>query len=271
MLPINLEQAVAPRPGSPLTDGFHAEDKDAFVAYDPALTAEVHGYLELLSRWMHAEVEGLQHVPRAGRALLVGNHAFGFDQAFAVHAIWEATRRPVFCLGEHLWWRVPVVRRLAAAIGIVDGTPQNVDHLLAQDQLVLVLPGGLRESVKPAELRYRLLWGTRHGFVRAAIRTQTPLIPVAAVGSDEWFDLAGDPFARGMKLLGRRFPLPLPKHLWSLPHRVRPRYLIGPPIPPIPVDQIDDPGAVHRLRQTIAGALHELIDQELARRSGFAL
>ena len=70
-------------------------------------------------------------------------------------------------LGEHAWWKVPFLRRLAAAVGTVDGNPGNVNRLLSADEVVLVLPGGLREAVKPRELRYRLLWGKRYGsFVR---------------------------------------------------------------------------------------------------------
>jgi len=52
---------------------------------------------------------------------------------------------------------------------------------LSHDQLVLVMPGGVREALKPRELRYRLLWGHRYGFVRAALRNQTPIVPVASV------------------------------------------------------------------------------------------
>ena len=251
-------------------DGFHDDDKDALVAYRPGLTAEFHEYLEMLARWLRVEVEGTENLP-PGRAILVANHAFGFDQAFAVHGIWKATRRPVFALGEHVWWGVPLVRRFAAAIGIVDGTQENAERLLEQEHLLIVLPGGLREAVKPATLRYRLLWGHRYGFIRAAIRAQAPLVPVAGVGSDEWFNFVGNPFERGRRLLGRAFPLTVPKHLWTLPHWVRPRYLIGAPIPPLPLSQIDDAAALRRLRQTVAGALHELIDLELARRAGFAL
>lgn len=59
-------------------------------------------------------------------------------------------------------------------------------------ELVLVLPGGLCEAVKPHELRYRLLWGHRYGFVRAALRHGAPLVPVASLGADDIIHLVGD-------------------------------------------------------------------------------
>ena len=43
----------------------------------------------------------------------------------------------VWVLGEHAWWRVPFLRRLAASLGVVDGTPENADRLLQRDELVL--------------------------------------------------------------------------------------------------------------------------------------
>ena len=51
------------------------------------------------------------------------------------------------------------------------------------------------EALKPRELRYRLLWGHRYGFIRAAIRNRTPISPLAAIGSDELFDFVGDAYA----------------------------------------------------------------------------
>jgi hypothetical protein len=58
-------------------------------------------------------------------------------------------KRRVWTLGAYAWCRVPFLRRLAAAVGTFDGTPRNADQLLSH-----MLPGGLRETVKPHERRY---------------------------------------------------------------------------------------------------------------------
>jgi 1-acyl-sn-glycerol-3-phosphate acyltransferase len=158
-------------------------------------------------------------------------------------------------------------------MGVVDGTPENVDRLLVGDQLVVVLPGGLRESLKPRELRYRLLWGNRYGFIRAALRNRAPICPLASIGSDELFDLVGDAYARGRRLLGRfAVPIPLPARLVPIPHRVHLRYVVGEPIvlPDEPAAAAD-PEVLRRCRQLVEGALQELIDTELAHRSGIVL
>jgi 1-acyl-sn-glycerol-3-phosphate acyltransferase len=161
---------------------------------------------------------------------------------------------------------------VAAAVGTVDGTPANAERLLAQGELVLVLPGGLREALKPRELSYRLLWGHRYGFVRAAIANQVPVVPLAAIGADEVFQLVGDAYARGRRWLRRAgIPIPVPSAWRSVPSAVRLRFVFGEPLPPPPAALLHDESAVRRYRHEIEGALHELLERELCRRSGIEL
>lgn len=249
-------------------DGFKDEDAAPFVGYEPRSSARFWSRVDALRRWLDAEVLGIENLPR-GRALIVMNHAFGWDAMLPMAAIRQRTGRRVWALGEHAWWKFPFLRKLAANVGTVDGTPENVDRLLSANELVLVLPGGLRESMKPRELRYRLIWGKRFGFVRAAMRNRAPLVPLAAIGSDEVFDLVGDPFARGKRLLGVDFPLPRPA--WGLPivHRSHLRYVVGEPIETAPRPGEEEETAVRRVRREIRGAIEEILDEELAARAGF--
>lgn len=255
-----------------LLDGFRAGDEDALVSFAPAVAEPFFAAVERLGHTFQIEVDGLHQLP-TGRGLIVANHAFGFDVVFAMAAVWRTLKRPVWVLGEHLWWRVPYVRRIAAAVGTVDGTPENIDRLLASDELVLVLPGGLREAVKPRELRYQLLWGRRYGFVRAALRHQAPIIPLASVGTDELFDFVGNPYVRGARWLGRRgIPIPLPSRILPIPHRVHTRLLFGESI--APRGRAEDEhnfGLVRSMRREVEGALHEMIEVELAKRLGIDL
>jgi len=253
-------------------DGWKPEDDQAFVSFDAEVADRVYARLGWLSRHLHAEVIGLDHIPQ-GRALLVANHGFGWDVAFPMGAVWRELRRPVWALGEHAWWRVPFLRRLAAAVGTVDGTRENADALLAHDELVLVLPGGLREAVKPRELRYQLLWGHRYGFIQAAIRNRAPIVPLAAIGGDDLFDFVGDAYRRGKRLLRRAgIPLPLPARLLPIPHRVRFKFIFGEPIAPrVPPEMASDHASLKSLRHEVAGALQELIETELCRRGGVDL
>jgi 1-acyl-sn-glycerol-3-phosphate acyltransferase len=244
----------------------------AHVCFDPRVAASFYRGVSWLSRRLRVDVRGLENVP-ADRALLVSNHSFGVDSILPMAAVWEGLGRPVWVLAEHAWWRIPLLRRLASAVGAVDGTPENADRLLANGELVLVLPGGLREAVKPRELRYRLLWGHRYGFIRAAIRNQTPIVPLASIGGDDMFDLVGDAYRRGERWLRHGgVPVPLPARILPIPHLVHLSFIFGEPVlPRASPEQADDPAVLRRLRHEVEGALHELIDNELARRAGLDL
>jgi 1-acyl-sn-glycerol-3-phosphate acyltransferase len=252
-------------------DTFREQHKRAFVGYSPEIAGRFYRVIGKLARIANAEVIGLEHLPPGG-ALIVCNHTFGWDSVFPMAAVWRQLQRRVWVLGEHVWWRFPFLRRLAAAIGTVDGVPENADRLLQQGELVLVLPGGVREAVKPRELRYRLLWGNRYGFVRIAVRNQVPVVPLAAIGADDLFDFVGNAYRRGERWLRRTgIPIPLPSVILPIPHRVRLRFVFGEPIAPPPAGVEQDAGALRRYRREIEGALHELIEGELARRAGVEL
>jgi 1-acyl-sn-glycerol-3-phosphate acyltransferase len=258
--------AAAVEPMAPF-DGFDASMVEGTCPVSAGAREVYAGIVRAVAGCLGVQVRGIEQIPQ-GRALLVANHAFGWDVAFPMEAIARATGRSVWALGEHLWWKIPVMRRIAAAVGVVDGRRDVAARLLAADQIVVVQPGGLREAVKPRELRYQLLWGKRYGFVEVAIRTGTPILPLACTGADEFFDFVGDPYARGRRWLhAKGIPVPLPARLLPIPHVAPLRYVVGEPISAEGVDP-EDAHAVHRVRREVEGALHELIENELARRAG---
>jgi 1-acyl-sn-glycerol-3-phosphate acyltransferase len=250
-------------------DGFRPADKDALATLSSPEAERLFAIVDWASHKLRIAVDGIDRLP-PGRALLVANHAFGWDILFAMSAIRQKTGRPVWALGEHAWWKVPVLRRIASAMGTVDGTQENADRLLSRDELVLVMPGGLREALKPKELRYRLLWGHRYGFVRAAVRNHAPIVPIASIGADELFDLVGNAFTRGSRWLRRTgIPIPLTSRLIPIPHLVHMKFVVGDPIPvPDRFEGASEDVLVRRLRREVEGALHELFEHELAGRAG---
>lgn len=249
-------------------DGFAQVEKDAFTGFSCEASGRFYRLADRLARRWRVELSGLENLPK-GRAVLVANHAFGFwDLALAVARIRTETQRHVWSLGEHLWWKVPVLRKLAASVGVVDGTQQNADILLSAGELLLVLPGGLREALKPRELRYRLLWGHRYGFIRAALRNRAPIVPLACIGGDDIFDLVGNAFARGRRLhLG--IPVPRPLHGLPIPRRTPLRIVLGEPIDVVDRQRPDEEATVRSIRREVEGAIHEMIEEELARRAHF--
>jgi 1-acyl-sn-glycerol-3-phosphate acyltransferase len=149
--------------------------------------------LEPYRRITQPKFYGIGNVPDGG-SLLVGNHTiYGFlDLPFMMAEVWRRRRIAIRGLGEHAHYAIPVWRDLLGACGMVRGTRDNVRTLMRDDQTVLVFPGGAREVNKRRDQQYQLLWGERMGFARLAIEHGYPIVPCAAVGADDMFDVIVD-------------------------------------------------------------------------------
>jgi 1-acyl-sn-glycerol-3-phosphate acyltransferase len=140
--------------------------------------------------WFRCDVEGIEHVPSVGGALLVSNHAGALppDAAMIAKAIKEEhpRPRPLHLTVEHFFKGYPGFSMLVAKLGGVPAHPANVQRLLCdEEQLVLVFPEGRKGTEKLYKDRYRLRRFGRGGFVAAAMRARTPIVPVAVVGAEE--------------------------------------------------------------------------------------
>lgn len=133
-------------------------------------------------------VDGLENLPRDGRFLLVGNHtAFGIAEIlmipYFVHR--ELGIRVRALADQQFGTMTGLVADVMAAAGGVVGTPENAAMLMANDQTVLVFPGGGREMPKFKGEKYQLNWERRIGFARLAIAHEYPIVPVGLVGGDD--------------------------------------------------------------------------------------
>jgi 1-acyl-sn-glycerol-3-phosphate acyltransferase len=139
------------------------------------------------------KLDGLENLPSDG-ALLVGNHTiYGFmDLPFMMAEVWKRRRLVIRGLGEHAHYAVPVWRDALGKCGMVRGTRDNVRALMRERQTILVFPGGSREVNKRRGQQYQLLWRERIGFARLAIEHGYPVVPVAAVGADDMYDVVID-------------------------------------------------------------------------------
>ena len=236
-------------------------------------------YSFLYHYWFRCEVEGIEHVPATGGALLVANHAGALppDAAMISKAIQEehARPRPLHLTVEHFFKGYPFFSMFVAKIGGVPAHPANVQRLLDDErQLVLVFPEGAKGSEKLYKDRYRLRRFGRGGFVEAAMRARAPIVPIAVVGAEE----AMPTFAQ-VSVLRRLtgllyFPVtPLFPHFGLLgaaylPAKFKLRFL-----PPVPTDRLgaepwDDKGLVQDMADEIRARIQdEVIDMVAQRRS----
>ena len=162
---------------------------------DGRLSEAVAPLLDFLySRWFRVEVEGAAHVP-AGGALLVANHAGALPLDGPM--LHEALRRERPDLPEARWlaedqvFYAPVLGTLFNRLGAVRASPDSATRLLAEGRPVLIFPEGIQGIGKPFRDRYQLQRFGRGGFVKLALRTGRPILPVAIMGAEETLPLLG--------------------------------------------------------------------------------
>ena len=98
---------------------------------------------------------------------------------------------------------LPGLPRIKTAFGIIDQSEESCLAALDAGEQLLITPGGSREA-QPSRDFYRLRWAGRQGFVRLALKTGAPIVPLAVVGGAEAY-----PGLRAGKL-SFWSPLPLP-------------------------------------------------------------
>jgi len=206
---------------------------------------------------LEAALHGGDRIPRAGPALIVGNHAlFGVDSlALVAVLVAEGHRVPRF-LAEKNLFRIPGARRVFDAVGAIPGVADDAVALLQAGELVAVYPGGVDDSFKLSAEAYTLKWGERAGFARVALRGRAPIVPIAATGVDDLFRVHRREGVLGRALLGSaRYDLPLPDRL--VPRRVPLDFHVLPPI--APEGDAGDDAAVARARRATWDALETVL------------
>jgi 1-acyl-sn-glycerol-3-phosphate acyltransferase len=140
--------------------------------------------------WFRVEQEGVENVPSEGGALLVSNHSGALppDAPMIMQAIRNEHRspRPLYMLGEHWFKGYPGVGMLTNKLGLVAAHPANAQRLLRDEgRLALVFPEGQKGTRKLYWQRYKLRRFGRGGFVKTALRSGVPIVPIAVIGAEE--------------------------------------------------------------------------------------
>lgn len=194
-----------------------------WVKYALATVALLH------RRYFRTEVHGIENVPR-GRVLLIANHSgqIPIDGALIGAAMFMDAEPPRFMRAMVERWAhtLPFVSLLFSRVGQVVGVPENAQRLLEQEEALLVFPEGSRGISKTFDRRYQLVdFGL--GFMRLAIETNTPIVPVAVIGGEEQYISVGNieslaklfkmpafPIIPQLLVPGLQLPLPTKYHMY---------------------------------------------------------
>lgn len=142
-------------------------------------------------KYWRVEASGLENIPEEGRALLVSNHSgqLPWDGSMVGLAVLDEhpAKRLVRTLYATWFPTLPFFSAMFTKCGQALATEENGIRLLEQDELVAVFPEGYKGVGKLYKDRYRLARFGRGGFIRMALRTQAPIIPVSVVGAEETY------------------------------------------------------------------------------------
>ncbi len=236
--------------------GFHPED-----------LLKIAPIVEILYRYyFRVKVYNIERVP-PGRLILVANHGgqLPFDGLMIGAAMFFEAKPPriIRSMVDKFVGDLPLINKLFFRCGQVIGLPENAEYLLKNEEAILVFPEGVRGISKPWDKRYKLEeFGT--GFFRLALKTKTPIIPVAVIGSEEQyftihnsktlaklFGLPAFPITLTFPLLGPIGLIPLPTKY---------RIYFGEPIKCDEIqceDEADIEKNVKRIREIIQNMINE--------------
>jgi 1-acyl-sn-glycerol-3-phosphate acyltransferase len=263
-----LEERIAGIPTTLNEFGFDAYGMNpAWLASQSLPSALAYKY------YFRAEAIDIDRVP-AGPVLLVANHAgqLPFDgmmlgMAMLLEADPPRLPRP---MAEYWVSQLPFVSVAAARGGSLVGTPENCLSMLNAGECVMVFPEGVRGMNKLYSQRYRLQrFGT--GFLRLALQSKAPIVPVSIVGSEDQ-----QPGLANLKRLGGLLGMPalpitptfpLLGPLGLLPMPVKYRIYFGEPLR-FEGDASEDDAHIEEQVDVVRAAIHAGLERGLRERKG---
>ena len=177
--------------------------------------------LPFYTKYFRTEVHGIEKVPDR-RVILVANHSgqIPVDGMIIGSAMIVDSPQPrmIRSMVEKFVPTLPFVSWFLARTGQVVGTPDNCVRLLEHDECIAVFPEGVRGISKTFSNRYKLA-GFGHGFMRLALQTRSPIVPVAVIGGEEQAPSFHN--SRTMALLLGAPSFPITPTLFPLPVKYR--------------------------------------------------
>jgi 1-acyl-sn-glycerol-3-phosphate acyltransferase len=257
---------------------------DPLARRDAAFIAEETGLLGAVCDTFYApEILGMDHLP-PGRALVVGTHNGGPlapDMFSLMVGFWRhfGAARAAYGLAHDMVFKLPFLGKWIAKLGAVPASQENARLLLEKDVAVLVYPGGDVDAYKPYRERHVVKFGGRKGWVRLALRTGAPIVPVVSVGAHDIIYVLNDGAALAERLgIKRRFRIevlpvvlalpfgvalgPFAPYL-PLPTRVRVRVL-PPVVLPHGPEAADDPATVDAIDIEVRASMQAALDALVA-------
>ena len=239
--------------------------------------------------YFRLEVDGWDRVPDEP-SLLIGIHSGGSltMDAWTLVEAWQRHfegKRVLHGTAHDVLMAAPGLGDYFRACGVIPASRRGVSAALEAGHDVIVWPGGEQDAMRNWRKRDQAILAGRKGFVRQAMRSGVPIVPVATVGGhDTVFVLSEGKFLAKWTGLGKRlrganipiiagFPFPLaieilPAHI-PLPAKIRTELL-----DPIEVvhdpERLDDQQYVDKIYDEVQSSIQGGMDR-LAKKRRFPI
>jgi 1-acyl-sn-glycerol-3-phosphate acyltransferase len=143
----------------------------------------------LMDYWFRMEVDGWEHLPEPP-ALLIGIHAgapLPWD-AWTVGIQWWrrfGRERPLHGTAHDALMASPILGTYFRRMGVLPAAPDSISSALAAGRDVALWPGGDRDALRSWSKRDDAVLAGRMGFVKMAIRSGVPIVPIATIGGPD--------------------------------------------------------------------------------------
>lgn len=258
---------------------------------DPVLMNKQAGFVNrLMDSYFRMEIGGWENLPQQA-SLLIGGHSGGpltMDAWTTIYAWWRhfGDSRPLHGTAHEVLMKTPGLGRYFRRGGVINPTRENIEAAFARGHDVILWPGGEVDAFRSWSKRDQVVLGDRMGFIRMAIRTNTPIVPVATIGGhDTLFVLSeGRWLAKLLKLkkylrsdvapLTLSFPFGIALHVTPLQHiplpaKIRTEFLEAVYFDGNPA-LADDPDYVHQKYHEVEARIQAGMDM-LAKRRKFPI
>ncbi len=110
--------------------------------------------------------------------------------------------------GAEIFSVTPFLREITNQIGTVSASRESLVECLKQGYSVEILPGGEREMLL-TEYKVDSIFVSHKGFIKLAIETGTPIVPIYVFGEVDMFELS-NAFLKQRQWLSRKAQIAIP-------------------------------------------------------------
>lgn len=201
---------------------FEASGYDAYGTSRRALERAFRLLEPWYRHYFRVRCHHIERIPPK-RAILIPNHSggMGIDAALLICACFFELDPPRLAQGmaDRFLNRLPFASLIASRTGQLTGLPEHAERLLNDERLLLIFPEGVAGTAKRFWERRRV-YDLPTGFLRLAMKTQSPIVPVGILGAGEAL-----PTVLNLEKLGQWFGVPyLPVTPYLLPFPLPARF-----------------------------------------------